>query len=161
MPEEERLLLHDRQRVLRLCDRVQALIEPPSDRNIRKMMLGVDDIDPGEADLFALLVERPAHLLMTGDKRAILALASVDTLGPLCKSICGRVICLEVAIQHLIREKGMDSIAHAIAPLRKYNRMIGAVFSSGENTSEQDCLAGLSSYVKDLVRKTGPSFLFR
>lgn len=149
------------QRVLALCNQVEPLIEAATASHTRQVLAGVDNIDVGEAELFAIMAERPEFRLLTGDKRSLVALASTPELHSLYRSLSGRIICLEVAIERLIREMGAAPIARALTPLRKYNRMLSAVFSRGEETPVEDCLDGLSSYINDLVRKTGPSLLLR
>jgi hypothetical protein len=141
------------------CEKVAPLKEAPENDEIRQLLVR-DDIDPGEAVLFALLYENPGYLLTTGDKRCLKELASGEDLCDVQRSLSGRVICMETAIEILVARLGIRRVAAAFTPLRPYNRTLSVIFSRGEETSETDCLEALRSYIRELTEDVGPDFLF-
>ena len=72
-------------------------------------MISVDQIDEGEALLFAKLAEGSASLLATGDQRSLIALGNAEGLDGFRDQIRGRVVCLESAllllVQSLVRNR--------------------------------------------------------
>ena len=147
------------EKVLLWCDRVPYLTD---EQNTEVFQLLVrDEIDIGEADLLSRLFENSDYLLLTGDKKALRALATNEDLKGIRQGLSGRVICLEVAIEILVRKVGVKKVAAAFAPLCPHNQTLGIVFSRGEETAEADCLSALCSYVNELGREVDPGFLYR
>lgn len=141
------------------CEKVAPIEDAAEDDEVRQLLVR-DDIDPGEAGLFALLYENPGYLLTTGDKRSLRELASSEDLQVVRQSLSGRVICLETAVELLVAKLGIQRVAEAFTPLRPYNRTLSVIFSRGEETSETDCLEALRSYIRELTEDVGPDFLF-
>ncbi len=146
--------------ILAWCESVAPIDDAVADCEIRQLLVR-DNIDPGEASLFALLFENPGYLLTTADKRSLRELASSEDLQVVRRSLAGRVICLEAAIEILVGKLGIRRVAEAFTPLRPYNRTLGVFFSRGEETREADCLEALHSYIQELTLDVGPNFLFR
>lgn len=144
-----------------LCDDVEPLTESAADARIRQALAETDAIDVGEAELFALMTEKPGYYLSTGDKRSLIALATSPDLREVYRAVKGRVICVETLLERLVKSQGIAPVAKAVTPLRPFDRMISAIFSRDEATPEAACLEGLASYVRDLESKIGPGFLMR
>src|SRR5687767_1731970 len=53
----------------RYCTRIEPLRELANDSSYLQRLAPYDGIDPGEAQLLAVLAERPSSLLASGDKR--------------------------------------------------------------------------------------------
>ena len=106
------------------------------------------DIDPGEAQLFALAVER-SLLVITGDKRALKA---VKSIGPVCNGLHGRVIVMEALLINLILQQGVEIIRSRIKPLISLDTSIRICFSP----SNPDPVSALGSYYADLAKEVEP-----
>jgi len=111
--------------------------------------------------LFGLLFENPNYRLLSSDKTAMRSLCRDPALVPIYERLCGRVICSESILLALLETVGIRALATSIAPLREHNGMLNAIFSMGENTSEAHCRDGLSSYLAEMSRDLGASFLFK
>lgn len=116
--------------------------------------------DIGESQLCAILVARDFDILVTGDKRAIVAL---QTLLPSCislDSVKRRVKCLEQCVlSALDRENCFERVRNAICGTVEIDKALYICFScvsqSRDEQSTRDCL---SSYIGDL-RKSAPDIL--
>jgi hypothetical protein len=140
-----------------------AVIDPikeASSPETRQRLLGVEGLHDGEAELFGLLFENPNYRLLSSDKVAMHALRSDSGLIDIYKSLCGRVACTEIVLLSLLKTLGVKSLATAIAPLREHNGMLNVIFSMGANTSEAHCREGLSSYLAEMSRDLGSTFLW-
>lgn len=81
---------------------------------------GVVDIDPGEAQIFALAAEH-ARPFVSGDKRALKALKEIKEFVP---ALQGRVITLEAVLLTLCDTIGQDHMRQRVLPLIGLDRMI-------------------------------------
>jgi hypothetical protein len=116
-------------------------------------------LDPGESLLLAVLVLRPAALLLTGDKRAIVAAEWVLEQRSLLSSAEGKVACLEQIAAELMRAIGPDSLRAKICADCEADMALSICFSCGsEAFSESNALEGLSSYLREL-RAAAPRLL--
>lgn len=148
-----------REQVRSWCAMVSPIVEFPREIT-RQRLVGIEDIDFGEARLVGLLFDNPKSLLLSNDKRALCALRAAADLEDIYERLCGRVVCVETVLLELLRTLGIKVVAEAVSPLRPYNRMLNAVFSMGAETPLDQCLAGLSSYIEYLRVEVGDRLLF-
>jgi hypothetical protein len=109
------------------------------------------NLDAGESQLCAIAVTRLVPLLLTGDKRAIIAmeqLLDVDgRLGP----ICGKVACLEQVIKRAVDKSGVTMYRAAICAEPGVDRALTACFACSSTEVRLDrIINGLDSYILDL-----------
>ncbi len=147
-----------REKVRSWCSVVEPVQEAPSAAT-RQRLIGKPYIDEGEELLFGLAFESPRHLLITNDKTALRALRSEPDLTDFSQALSGRVACVESVLKALLLKMGVTALAEAVAPMRQHSGMLNAIFSMGTETSLEDCLAGLSSYIEHLQSELGPGFL--
>lgn len=116
------------------------------------------DLDGGESQLFAILVFRLSPLLLTGDKRAIVA---IETIGQLLPS--GRVACLEQVIFTFLQKIGADVLRERICGEPDVDRSLSIAFachSKSNPVSASSIEEGLASYVAS-VQRSAPSITVR
>ncbi|MGZ3273514.1 MAG: hypothetical protein ACXU82_17390 [Caulobacteraceae bacterium] len=108
-------------------------------------------LDTGESLLLAALVKRSAHALLTGDKRAIEAVAQIVAALTLEPQVNGRIACLEQLFTQLVDAIGIDQLATRIRQEPLADQVLAICFrcASGKVTAEEarECLA---SYIADL-----------
>jgi len=108
------------------------------------------ELDGGESQLTAILRRRDCRLLITGDKRAIRALAAVT--GGFAD---GRIACFEQLIGELIGIAGLHAVYNRVHREPDVDRAISiCLASSREGTDVDTVLTGLRSYVDHLRRHT-------
>jgi hypothetical protein len=115
------------------------------------------ELDGGESQLLAILAKRACSLLITGDKRAIAAMAVVATA-----DVGSRIACLEQLIAHVATANDFPSVRTRICAEPKVDRAITSCFAcSSPNTPDTaDVLTGLASYASHLDR-SAPGVLIR
>ena len=146
-----------RSRALAACGEVVPLaMRDPSTRTLARLS-EIYDLDDGEVQLIAAMMEQDTYFLATGDKRAIRAAARDQWVRP---QVQGRIICLETALIELVCNDGIEIVASAFSVLRDVNTTLRVVFSRGDDTSHENCIAGLDSYLNELIADVGSDFLY-
>jgi hypothetical protein len=110
------------------------------------------ELDVGESQLVAILVARGAALLLTGDKRAIKAIATLEP-----QDFGTRVACLEQAIWLILAREDAGAIRRCICSEPTVDKAVTSCFACHRNdeVTAADIEAGLSSYIGDLTRLAG------
>lgn len=116
-------------------------------------LAGIDNLDVGEAEIFAVAASAPGVLVGCGDKRAIRAVAPI---GPVCDELAGRVICFEAVLLALCFAHGADVVRAALQPLAA-DGLVKICFSPN-NAAPEDCL---QSYLNGLEAEASPLLLWR
>lgn len=107
------------------------------------------ELDGGESQLLAMLANRACKLLVTGDKRAIAAMAIVAAA-----QAGSRVACLEQLIAHVVSASGTSAVRPRICAEPKVDRAVTGCFacSSPAALDYADVMDGLASYIGHLDR---------
>jgi predicted nucleic acid-binding protein len=108
------------------------------------------EFDTGESQLLAVLIHRGCDLLLTGDKRAIAAMAIVAPA-----EAYGRVACLEQLIGEIVRQIRAGAVRPHVCSEPAIDRAITLCFVCSRSTapSEEEVLEGLASYIGHLARE--------
>lgn len=106
----------------------------------------------GECQLVAMLVIREFRHILTGDRKAIAALASmVLPAGITPAMLATRFICFEQAIRHLVVARGAIEVRAAICAEREVDAAMRVCFScASPEVGEASWLAGLDSHIAEL-----------
>jgi len=112
------------------------------------------NLDAGESQLLAVLALRTLPALITGDKRAIIAIERLLDATAELAQVIGRVTCLEQLVRHAIINSNASAIQEAICREPDVDRALSICFScfSSERTLET-VVQGLDSYISDLRQK--------
>ncbi len=113
------------------------------------------ELDGGESQLLAILANRRCSLLLTGDKRAIAAMAVVAA--SLARS---RIACLEQLIAQIVALVGAGPVRAGVCAEPHVDRALTACFGCSRETAPNDgeVAEGLASYIGHLDR-TAPGIL--
>lgn len=114
------------------------------------------ELDGGESQLVAILIQRVCMLLITGDKRAITALSVVaaDAAG-------GKLYCLEQLMTRLAQVSTLETVRQRVCAEPSVDRAITSSFGCSQPSAEiDDILAGLASYIGHLER-SAPAMLMQ
>lgn len=113
------------------------------------------DFDTGESQLVAILLLRSLPLLVTGDKRAIVAISGISLGGAE-----GRIACQEQLIARLLRDIPHTTLRDRVCAEPRADKALTACFAcSAPSVSVDDVLAGLDSYTGHLREATGPMLI--
>ena len=113
------------------------------------------ELDGGESQLLAVLANRGCDLLLTGDKRAIAAMAVVAAT-----AAATRIACLEQLIAQIVANAGAARVREGVCAEPRIDRAVTACFgcSSDVGPSGEDVAIGLDSYVRH-VDRSAPGLL--
>lgn len=114
----------------------------------------VEDIDSGEAVIFAATKGSSDSILLMGDKRALTAICSANSCSSICARLKGRVICFEQIIS-LICAAEFDSAKPKIVTAISCDTVLQIVFAGRLEATLDAVNEGLDSYIADLRRHTG------
>lgn len=110
-------------------------------------------LDAGEVELIAACVAAPGSILITGDKRALEALAQTE-LEDVAVHLAGRVLCVEQLLVMMADGDSPASIIAAVVPFRDIDRAVGCVIGANGCT-DQNFRDGMASYIGALRSRTG------
>lgn len=134
-------------------DKLTAIGAPPPE--ILAQLVDIPQIDPGEAVLLALVAENPVGIFVTGDKRALRALAKC----PVADRFLGRVICIEQILNSSLQLKGRDWFLLNVCPQRKIDKAISMILGSQCDATIDNLNSGIDSYIGELNGLYKPSLL--
>ena len=115
------------------------------------------DIDGGELALFAALCVDEDAGLITGDKRALTALAKIDDQlqGHLSWA---RILCLEEAIAVLVQHFGLKYVSDRVRARPDSNTGLSLIFGRTAASSAASVDEGLKSFLSNLVELTNGKY---
>lgn len=118
-------------------------------------LTAVPEIDPGEAVIFAAAAQddQQQSLIMSGDKRAVVALKDVV---PHRDRLHGRIVTLEAILIHLLDTLGETRLRCDLEPVRRLDGVLRVCFNP-ENTDLFGCLR---SYFLSTVSDVEPLVLW-
>jgi len=103
-------------------------------------LVGIGDVDPGEAELFSAAMILEGQHVLTGDKRCIqaLALAAAENVAvaAIVGALAGRVMCLEQVMWALVKRHGADVIRARVKAVPGVDMSVTAIFASADLESE-------------------------
>jgi hypothetical protein len=112
------------------------------------------NLDTGESQLLAVLAARTLPSLLTGDKRAIVAIERLINAVAEIAGVSDKVTCLEQLVRHIVVLGDAAKIREAVCREPDIDRALSICFSC--YNSEQpiaSVIEGLESYISDLRRK--------
>ncbi|MBN9669480.1 hypothetical protein [Roseibium aggregatum] len=107
------------------------------------------ELDTGESQLLAILICRSKRYLATGDKRAIIAVSSIDP-----DSYQNKILCFEQIILGILSKIEFAYIQNNIRNKLGIDKAITICFGKYTPNSEEDVKKALASYIEDLRSKT-------
>ena len=115
------------------------------------------DIDTGEATLFAALCERSDSSLVSGDKRAFIALSKVNGI-PMIDGLWARMLCLEEALLWLARDGDFPTVSERVRNRLDVDTSIGISFGRSAPAAQQTVIDALQSYIDHLRQHTSGKY---
>jgi hypothetical protein len=114
-------------------------------------------LDPGEAVLLSAVADEAGSRLLTGDKRAIRALAELDAgvRGP----IAGRILVVEQIVLLAFDRFGLAWLRDRVCPFADIDKAIRVVMGGRCDASEVAVREALEAYIQELVGLCDPSLL--
>ena len=120
---------------------------------IENLMAQMEEIDPGEAQIFALAAQE-GLCVVTGDKRALCRLAKVPAM---IDALEGRVATLEAVLIGLCRSLSPEEVRRRLSSLVPIHKTIRICFSD----SCPDPVVALESYRRSLEAEVRPLVIWQ
>jgi hypothetical protein len=134
-------------------DRANLMAEMPElDATIVSRLQGMPGIDAGEITLIAALCADPEALLLTGDKRALEALANCGHVD-IHARIAGRIIVVEHILQSVLETEGAATLAQAVEQHRDLDTAVRCAVPLPPYATQDGIAAGLGSYLADAAAR--------
>ena len=143
------------QAVLLKIEPIVAMIlaaEAPTNLELLDELNSTEFIDEGEAQLMALAASQHLSLLVTGDKRAVIALAA-STAHSCIGALQGKIVSLEAAILILLTKIQACELRKAFSAVLQH-KTLRIVLSESTTTNHKNCVAAVESYYEDLRRQS-------
>jgi hypothetical protein len=132
----------------------QTIELPAPDADVVATLQNAVGLDVGEVAMIAALCACPDAMLLTGDKRALRALAAPE-FNDIRKRVQGRILCLEQFLQYVADTRGCVHLVKGIEPHRDLDMAIRCVIGTAAQIDEHSVREGLASYVRNLQTESG------
>jgi len=134
-------------------------VELSSDQIPILLQLIGPNLDEGECVLFAAATGSQTSIVVTGDKRAIAALAqSLDSAG-FADTLSGKIVCVEQVVIQMIDQHSFQWVCdRMVAAIRLdwlSDTALTAAFGSMEDATETNVRSTLGAYIDDLRKSAG------
>lgn len=124
----------------------------------RLLVLDRPDIDSGEAVLFAALVQHNDAQMISGDKRAFVALSKING-EPLLDTLWVRFMCLEEALLIILDSEDFDQVSTKVRARADVDKALNLAFGRSAAAERASVRSALSSYIGDLKKDTCGKYL--
>lgn len=114
-----------------------------------------EQIDSGEAILFALTIDDPEGYFLTGDKRALRAVSQLQV----AFQMCGRVMIIEQILWRCLLQEGREWMLKHVCPFRHIDKSISMILGSQCDGNEAMIIEGIGSYIREIRMLHSPSLL--
>jgi hypothetical protein len=111
--------------------------------------------DSGESQLLAVLVNRTAKAMVTGDKRAVAATWQLATDLKIVPALAGRLGCFEQVMLGICGKKGGPAVAASVCVEPAVDKAMSICFGCSSTFDEQNMRQGLQSYIEHLRGTSG------
>jgi hypothetical protein len=128
---------------------------PDPDSSLLSQLAEIPQIDPGEAVLLSIVAQDVDGQLLTGDKRAIRALAAHS----IAERFVGKLISVEQILEKSLRAKGRDWFLSNVCPQRAIDKAVSMILGSRCDASLENLNQGIDSYINELKALRDPSLL--
>jgi hypothetical protein len=109
------------------------------------------NLDAGESQLCAIVIERAIPILLTGDKRAITAMERLLDAELRLHGLRGKVRCLEQAVLYVLDQRDLETLRTAICTEPMVDKTLTICFGcSSPSMQRETVLQGLDSYIRAL-----------
>lgn len=114
------------------------------------------NLDIGESQLCAMVIERTIPVLLTGDKRAIAAVEQLLDKHERLAAVSGLLRCLEQAILDILRPENCEILKNVICSEQEVDKALTICFGCASKALDHvQITEALNSYVRALRKEAG------
>jgi hypothetical protein len=122
--------------------------------NLLDALNAIQNIDAGEAILFAISATDKNTLIITGDKTSLLALYSNSSVTEAYNALEGRIVTMEILFSYLI-EHNFSYVQNCVRSQPKVDKALSIAFGISIPVNQNLVREGLDSYIQHLRKETG------
>lgn len=122
------------------------------------LLLNRPDIDSGEATLFAALYGNEGAELLSGDKRAYVALSKVEGM-PVVDALWARLICLEEALYLILGSAEFQLVSAKVRARPDVDTSVSIAFGRTAENPLESVVEALLSYMRSLEADTSGKYV--
>jgi hypothetical protein len=141
--------------VLRVTSLMAAQLDP--DIEHLSILQDLSGVDAGEAILFASIAGSNDHRLLTGDKRALRAIAALPDR--LRLPYQNKIIIVEQVLKAALADFGVEKLREYVCPWVDIDIAVRNVMGSRCDATELSVREGLDSYIKEMTALCIPSLV--
>ena len=138
----------------KLIDAAQEISLGPEAANTL-LELNRPDIDSGEQVLFAALLLDASRQLVSGDKRAMVALSQIETI----EHVWASLRCLEDLVLLMVHAMAFDALSANIRGRADADISLSIIFGRSQAAPKASVLEALGSYLNQLINDTGGRYV--
>jgi len=112
-------------------------------------------IDAGEAVLLAVIANNNSGGFLTGDKRALRALAGLEC----AQTFAGKIMLVEQVLWLCLEAKGRDWLLQNVCPARNIDKAISMILGSRCDANLDSLNEGIQSYIREIALLHDPSLI--
>lgn len=128
---------------------------PTPNADVLEDLNAIAQVDPGEAVLIAVALSHPSGIFITGDKRALRALAQ----HPLATRLASRIGLVEQILELCLAQKGREWLLENIREHQAIDKAIAMVVGSSCDASLENLRDGLNSYISEIRNLCDPTII--
>ncbi len=132
----------------------QSLNAGLADPDMFDQLNNIQNIDAGEALLLAVGATNLDTLVITGDKRCLVALCSHNSVTHIFEALVGRVVSMEVLFLHLV-DYQFSHVQERVRSNLNVDKALSNVFGVTTPSNIDSVREGLISYIRHLHNVTG------
>ncbi len=125
-----------------------------ADPDLLDALNAIQNIDAGESLLLAVGATNRSTLVITGDKRALAALCSHESVAQAASALAGRVVSMEVLFSHLV-EHQFAHIQERVRAKPDVDKALSIAFGVTAPAALESVQEALASYTSHLRAVTG------
>lgn len=122
------------------------------------LQLNRPDIDSGEATLFAALHSHEDAELISGDKRAYVALSKIEGM-PVVEALWVRLICFEEALYLILHSADFQQVSDRVRARPEVDTAVSLSFGRRHANPLDMVIDALQSYMRSLLSDTNGKYL--
>lgn len=122
------------------------------------LQLNRPNLDSGEKTLLAALVSQPDDKLVSGDKKALVAISKINDI-PILKGVWLRILCLEEAMHLIVRNHAFEDISLKIRARPDVDTAVSIIFGKSAANNYDNVIEGLNSFLRSLHKDTDGNYL--
>lgn len=154
----EKLGSHEAVSLAKLLIQQAAEVEIVAETANPILELNRPDIDSGEAILFAALYGSDSDSMLSGDKRAFVALSKINEI-PQIEALWTRVICLEEAIYLILQVADFQEVSYKVRARPDVDISLSIAFGRSKVNTSDEVSEALFSNMKHLRSETNGKYI--